>query len=58
MRDHADDQDSADDPERTAVGQDRLTERTQVVGVFVEGHTALEDLEVAVHVSQQKADQD
>ena len=54
----ADDQHNPDDPERTAVRKDRLTEGAQVMGVVVECLLAGEDLEVAVHVGQQVADQD
>ena len=55
---HAHDKDSSEDPERAPVRKKRLTEGSQVVGVGVECLLPCEDLEVAVHMGQQVADQD
>jgi hypothetical protein len=58
MAHNADEKNNPDDPERTAVRKYRLTECSQVVGVVVECLRPGEDLEIAVHVGQQIADQD
>jgi len=57
VADQGDQQHDAKDPQQAAVGQDRLTEGAQVLGVGVEGHLTRERLEVAVHVKQDEPDE-
>ena len=47
-----------DQPEETRVGQHRLAEGAQVLGVLVVGVVAGEGLQVAVHVQQHEGDED
>jgi hypothetical protein len=58
VTDDTDDQDHPDHPEHTAVREDRLTEGAQMMGVLVECLRPSKDLEIAIHVSKQVADQD
>ncbi len=58
VHDQGDDQHRADDPEQPGVGQHRLADGAQVLGVLVVGVVAGEGLEVAVHVQQHEADED
>jgi hypothetical protein len=52
VAEHAGQQDHPEHPECTTPRQQRLAEDAQVVGVFVEGILAGEDLQVAVHMSE------
>jgi hypothetical protein len=58
MSQHANDKNNPDDPECTGVWQKRLAECSQVMGVLIERRGPGENLEVAIHVGQQVADQD